>query len=378
MNSGHMQGVNRCVSDAIVAGAFPGAVIAIAKDGVVVYQGSFGRTTWGEIGTPVTLSTCYDLASITKVVVATAAVSLLDEQGLSLDQPLLNVLPELRKTPHGTVTFRQVLEHTSGQPRRFSRPMEAEAAFALRAEPAGARNEEERHHRIRRLLDDLSDVELLFRPGARVHYTSIGFFLLGVAMERLTGTRLDTVLRARVLQRLGTLDLNFVEPNKVISGKKLKGIAPTENCVWRGGLVHGRVHDEIAAYLGGIAGHAGLFGTAQAVLQFGLATLERPGRLFSQTLMDASTTVQTTTLEGENRGWGWLVWTPTSFMGDVVSQRSYGHTGFTGTSLLVDPDNDLVVVLLANRVHPNRRNNAIFAFRRRFHDTVAREFAISR
>ena len=369
-----MQAIDRCILDAITTGTFSGAVVAIAKAGDTTYHKAFGRTSWRTAGAPVTLVTRYDLASITKVVVATIALGLLEEQGVALDQRLAAVLPELERTPHGAVTFRQVLEHTSGQPRRFSRPMEGDIAFALRAEPSGARNESERLYRIGRLLNDLGSVELLFQPGKRVYYTSIGFILLGVAVERMAGTCLDTVLRTRVCEPLGGLDLGFVSTEQVISEEALRAVAPTEQCAWRGTVVHGRVHDEIAAYLGGIAGHAGLFGTAQAVLRFGLATLEKPRKLLSSPLIQASISSHTALLEGENRGWGWSVWSPNSFMGDAVSQRSYGHTGFTGTSLLIDPDNELAVVLLTNRVHPSRRNDAIFAFRRLFHDIVAKEF----
>jgi CubicO group peptidase (beta-lactamase class C family) len=263
-----------------------------------------------------------------------------------------------------------LLEHTSGQPRRFTRIAEAEAAFTLREGVWRDVTDEERQRRIELLLRDLCDVDLLFPPGSRVAYTSIGFFLLGVVIERVGRMRLDRYLDSAILRPAGIIAVGYLPLGHAVGPER---IAPTEYCSWRRCMPQGHVHDEIVSYVGGVSGLAGLFGTAAGVTDFGLAVLNEASFPLSPAVLRASEQSQTTGIEGENRGLGWLCWTPNGFMGDYVSRRSFGHTGFTGTSLLIDPENELVVTFLTNRVHPSRRNN-IMHFRRDLHDRIAVTF----
>ena len=364
------QTIDQLIEDAIQQRAFPGAVLAVAHGGSLTHHKAYGYFSWDRL-TATTTETVYDLASVTKVFVAMAFLKLLDEHEIHLDAAVETFVTELAGTIHGVLTLRQLLEHTSGQPRRFTRVVEADAAFTLRDGSKQDIPDWERNHRIGLLLEDLRDVELLFTPGSQVAYTSLGYFLLGLIIERVSGLRLDHYLDESILTPTGITSINYLP---LAHGIMSDRVAPTENCPWRGTLLKGQVHDEITGYVGGIAGHAGLFATAQGVVDFGLAVLDNSSFPINTAVLRASTRSQTTHLSSENRGWGWLVWTQNSFMGDYVSRCSFGHTGFTGTSLLIDPENELVVALLTNRVHPTRRNNQVAQFRRGLHDHLAKTF----
>jgi CubicO group peptidase (beta-lactamase class C family) len=358
--------VDALMEQAIENGAFPGAVLSVTHAGSTVHHRAHGCLSWdgNDRTTPETL---YDLASVTKAFTAVAVLKLIHDGSARLDTATEEVIPELSGSPHGPLTIRQLLEHTSGQPRRFTRLIEADAAFALAAAPLQPVLPDERSKRIGLLLQDLRDVELLFTPGSRVAYTSLGYFLLGVIIERLVGASLDQHLERVLLRPLGSESLTYLPVGKVAEQASL---APTEICPWRRILIQGQVHDEITAYMGGVSGHAGLFGTSLDLAMFGAAVLEGRDLPVHPQLMARSTESQTRKLPGEERGWGWLVWSEGSYMGDFVSRRAFGHTGFTGTSLLIDPENDLVVSLLTNRVNGTRRNNLIARVRPRLHDEI--------
>jgi CubicO group peptidase (beta-lactamase class C family) len=358
--------VDALVEQAIENRAFPGAVLAVTHEGSIVHHRAYGRLSW-DGNDPTTPQTLYDLASVTKVFTAVAVLKLIQDSSAGLDSAADEVIPELSGSPHGPLTIRQLLEHTSGQPRRFTRLIEADAAFALAAAPLLPVLPDERATRIGLLLQDLRDVELLFAPGSRVAYTSLGYFLLGVMIERLVGDRLDQHLERVLLRPLGFESLTYLPVGEVAEHAPT---APTETCPWRRILIQGQVHDEITAYIGGVSGHAGLFGTALDVASFGAAILEGRDIPVHRQLLARSTESQTRTLAGEERGWGWLVWSEGSYMGDFVSRRAFGHTGFTGTSLLIDPENDLVVSLLTNRVNGTRRNDLIAHVRPRLHNEI--------
>jgi CubicO group peptidase (beta-lactamase class C family) len=367
MNEPDFDKVKAIVESAIEQGAFPGAVLTAVYRGDLVHHEAYGHLSW-TLKEPTTVDTVYDLASVTKVFTATALLKLIEQGMIGLETSAEEVAPELRGSCHGPLTVRQLLEHTSGQPRRFTRIIEAEAAFALAAGPTVKVSEEERARRIVKLLEDLRDVELLFSPGSRVAYTSLGYFLLGVMVERLTGKRLDEYLDDTLTKPLGLASLSYLP---LASDYGDAAIAPTEVCPWRRIQVRGQVHDEITAYLGGISGHAGLFGRSRDLVAFGVAVLENKKLGVNPKLLARSVQSQTRGLPGEERGWGWLIRSVDSFMGDFVSPYSFGHTGFTGTSLLVDPESELVVSLLTNRVNGTRRNNRIGAVRKGLHDRIA-------
>ena len=345
--------IDRVVSSAVRQGAFPGAAVAVGRDGVLVRMRGYGRLTRG--GAAPTPQTPYDLASLTKVVGTTAAVMRLVEMGeIDLDARVSSYLSSFRPQGGARVTVRQLLEHSAGQ-----RPFY----------PFFARDILTREAALRFIYSDT----LRYRPGSRSVYSDFDMIVLGEVIESVTGEPLDEHLRDTVFAPLGMDDTGFRRPGTVD-----RAAAPTErDRSWRGRTLQGEVHDEAASVMGGVAGHAGLFSTAEDMARFGFL-LTNGGeanrtRLFRRTTLDAFT--ERAPVRGRYpMGLGWML-RPTddgySSAGTRFGSRSFGHTGFTGTSIWVDPDQDLFVVLLTNRVHPTRRTRGIKEARADLADAVA-------
>lgn len=231
------------------------------------------------------------------------------------------------------------------------------------------------------MLDCILSEGLIYERGTRSLYSDLGFMLLGFIIERCGGQSLSAFFKERILASLGEPRLGFVLPERLTEFLEAKrreggGVAPTEVDPWRGRLLHGEVHDENAAALGGEAGHAGLFGTAEAVLAItGMWMQAYHGRtsLLTQDLVREFTRRQN---QQGSSSWalGWDTPSAPSSSGQYFSDRSFGHLGYTGTSVWIDPEVGLEVVLLSNRVHPTRKNDAIRGFRPLIHDLVYREF----
>jgi CubicO group peptidase (beta-lactamase class C family) len=355
---------------AIDAGIFPGAVVHVRRRGQVWCEVAVGSTAYPPIGKPVTPSTLYDLASLTKPLATTTAVlQLVQDEALRLEDPVARHLHELHHTAIGEATIWHLLTHSSGLPgwRPFYQQLGQDVDMS---EPVvGARSNAER------VLSFIRSERLEFVPGERSLYSDLGFMLLGWIVERLSGCLLDEFCRSRLYSPIGAWPLAFVP--RGMSVANLFGqesvVAPTEEDPWRGRLLEGEVHDENAAALGAVAGHAGLFGTAQAVACVAQAWLDawsgQPGR-WSSDLVRRFVARQTV-IPSSTWALGWD--TPSgcaSSAGTHFSTRSFGHLGFTGTSIWIDPAEQLVVVLLSNRVHPTRRNDGIKAFRPKIHDVI--------
>lgn len=341
--------------------AFPGAVVAVGRRDSLLFLHPVGRLEY-DGGAPVTPRTAYDLASLTKVVgLTTAAMMLVDEGKLDLDAPVTRYVPSFA-AGGDSVTVRQLLTHSSGLPAWrpfFQRVHSREEMFALvNAEPLEA------------------------APGTRMAYSDLGAMLLTEVVEHLTGTRLDRYLDARLFRPLGMRDTRYLPPRSWLAR-----LAPTElDTTWRHRLVRGEVHDENAASMGGVSGHAGLFSTAPDLARFvqmlmnGGRTVapahrrtDAPGRPGGDgvQLVSAATIALFTRADRpdfSSRALGWDTPSEHSSAGDHLSAHAFGHTGFTGTSIWVDPDQDLFVVLLTNRVHPTRNNDLIREVRRRVAD----------
>jgi CubicO group peptidase (beta-lactamase class C family) len=206
-----------------------------------------------------------------------------------------------------------------------------------------------------------------------VLYTCEAFILLGEIAAAVDHRGLDQVIRTRVTAPLGMDETAYHPPLE-----KIDRIAPTEDCPWRGKVLRGQVHDENAAVLGGISGNAGLFSSVRDMARLAAAVLDSLGgrgnflRRPTAVLMTANLTEG----GGENRGLGWMLKGPDSAAGDLMTERSFGHTGFTGTSLWIDPDRDLYAVLLSNRIHPRRDNRGIFRVRHIFHNLAILRYGI--
>jgi CubicO group peptidase (beta-lactamase class C family) len=293
--------------------------------------------------------TIYDLASLTKVVAATSmAMRLVDEGRLDVEWPVSRLVPEFDGGDKTGVTIRHLLAHAGG----------LEAWMPLYRELRGA---EAFVHAVARL-------ELAYAPGTRSLYSDLGFILLGAALERAAGETLDAFVAREILAPLGMSTTCYRPPVEW-----RPRIAPTEEDSWRLRLVHGEVHDENAYAMGGVSAHAGLFGTAPDLARFALMVLAG-GAAGERRIFAADTLARFTAPSGfpsSSYALGWdMPSGETSSAGRLFSRRSVGHLGYAGTSLWIDPDRQLFVILLTNRVHPRRGNDAIKRVRPALADAV--------
>lgn len=374
---------------------FSACSVVVLQRGTLVLSGAWGRVAPSETDAPTTPETRFDLASVTKLFVESTLLSLLSEaDGITLKTPLVEVLPafdsppraiEGGKDPHTKVTLSvpptlqgatvdvrrvqlwQLITHTSG----LAAWMDVYNTAGAAPTPPDVPDPTPAQERWARAQAWLMRAPFIDHVGANVHYSDIGLMLVGAVIERLSGLPLSEAIQARVLAPLGIA--SDVAYNPYAAGVPLEAIAATEiDSTWRRRRVWGQVHDENACGLGGVAGHAGLFGTAAAVATFGEAWRTRDERLrIGRALMDAAVVNQSGTLENPY-GYGWVLKSPQgSSAGDLFSADSFGHTGFTGTSLWIDPQRGLVVALLTNRVYMGREKAGIHEFRRAAHDWIA-------
>ncbi len=352
-DQGTWQAVTRFLDSAVVDSAAPGAVLGISVRGKHRFHGT-GRLGTDDPTRPDS-ATIYDLASLTKVVGLTTAIMLaVDEGRLTLDTPIVQYVPAFRRTNDSSaealirqsVTLRHLLTHSSGLP--AWRPLFRETSTRREALAAA----------------DTTPLDTL--PGARFVYSDLGAILLTQAVEAVYGSRLDSLLDRRVFAPLGLADTRYLPP-----AGWLPRIAPTENDPWRGRVLRGEVHDENAARLDGVSGHAGLFSSARDLLRFGdwlLLGLNRsqagdgcmPRELKFPLAPPRALAIFAQRQElppGSSRALGWDTPSEGSSAGHRLAHASIGHTGFTGTSLWIDPTHCLVIVLLSNRVHPTRTNS---------------------
>ncbi len=356
--------VTTFLDSAIAAGAAPGAVLGVSVAGQRYLYAS-GRLTLTEQAQAAP-TTVYDLASLTKVVGLTTAVMLaVDDGKLELDAPVQRYLPAFEGEGKERVTIRLLLAHGSGLP--AWRPLFREA---------GTREE----------AFALADTTALSStPGTMDVYSDLGLIVLTQAVEAVYRERLDSLLARRVFQPLGMTSVGFLP-----TAERAR-IAPTELDPWRGRVLRGEVHDENAARLDGVSGHAGLFGSAPDLLTFaewmvegwnegtgeGSPVPRSPGPSFPRSVVPSfpRTLVQAFTrrqdlIPGSSRALGWDTPSPGGSAGAFRSATSFGHTGFTGTSLWIDPEHRLVIVLLSNRVNPTRDNPRWAPVRARVADLV--------
>ncbi len=367
--------IQSALQAAVDGGTFPGAVLAVRLRGNIVFEGAVGRLSRQGPEEAVTVQTCYDLASLTKVLATTTALALLMQQGLvKVDDRIDGILNELRDSSTGGATVRQLLTHSSGLP--GWRPYYERVAAAEAAQPGLLGSPAAREA----VLGYIAKEELVYERGSRSLYSDLGFMLLGFAVERVSGESLDQFCSGQVYGPLGACPLAYAPRGQVSSLSIHHGagctIAPTEEDPWRKRILCGEVHDENAYALGGVAGHAGLFGTARAVLAVSQAWMDgwrnQSGLLASDIVRMFTTNRQG--VPGSSWALGWDTPSVRSSAGTRFSPESFGHLGYTGTSLWVDPIKELEVVLLSNRVHPTRRNEQIRIFRPHIHDVICREF----
>jgi len=353
--SGALAAVDRLMRQALAHGIFPGAVLLVARGGRRLMHAAYGTANL-YTQRPMTTATLFDLASLTKPLATTLAVMLLCQQGrLTLDQRLPSVLPAVSDSDKIDITIAQLLSHTSGLP-----------AYRPYFRQLAPLQPPERRPQLRRLL---VNEPLLNPPGVKVLYSDLDFMFLEWVVEAAAGQRLDRFLAEQVYAPLEADPLFFVDQDRPAAPD---AYAATEQCAWRGRLMDAEVHDENAHVLGGVAGHAGLFGTAAAihvVLMELLAAYhgQPPARLFRSEVVRRFWQPA----PGGDKALGFDL--PSAVhpsCGRFFPPDSIGHLGFTGTSFWVHREQRATVVLLTNRVHPSRENVSIRQFRPQIHDVI--------
>lgn len=327
MSAARLATIDRVVRRGINAGGYPGAAVIVGRKGYAVWQKGFGYLDWTRKAPVSVTESIYDLASLTKVVGTTTAIMILFDEGkLVLDAPVRSYIPEFSGGYKDSITVRDLLAHRSGLP--ASRDL-----WRIARNPAEARRA-------------VIDAPLVCRPRVCMIYSDLGAITLGLIVESVTGMGLDEYLEARVFGPIGMTATGF-RPDASLRSQ----IAPTELAPPRGYPLRGEVHDENAYALGGVAGHAGLFSTAADLSMFAQMMLNGGEYAGVRIVADSTIKLFTANKVISNRALGWAKPDGTGGSGEYLSDAAYGHTGYTGTSLWIDPKRDMFVVLLTNRVH---------------------------
>ena len=329
MSSARLSTIDRVVRRGVDAGGYPGAAVVVGRKGFSVWSRGFGSLDWTGRTRVTSQESIYDLASLTKVVATTTAIMVLYDAGkVALDAPVSRYLPEFSGGLRDQVTVHHLLTHRAGLPagrelwRIAATPAEARAAVL--ASP------------------------IQCAPGSCYQYSDLGADLLGFVAEATSGQPLDVFLERHVFAKLGMTDTHF-RPDPLSTVRT----APTELAPPRGYPLRGEVHDENAYALGGVAGHAGLFSTADDLSVFAQMLLDG-GVSNGVRIVSDSTVALFTKRAAGHRALGWDTCDGGVGCGQYMSERAFGHTGFTGTSLWIDPDRQMFVILLTNRVHAAR------------------------
>lgn len=337
--AGRLESVLR---DAITCRVFPGAAFAVGRSDGIHLEGAVGFFDY-DGARAVEVDTVYDIASLTKVVAATPAIMhLVEQELLDLDRPVQSYLPEF---PLQAVTCRHLLAHASGWP--------AYVEFFKSC------------HNREQLLEALWRTPVEAPAAQRSVYSDLGFIALGVLIEKVAGVDVARFTREQILAPL-QLERTCFNPRDELH----RSVAPTEFDPWRGRLLQGEVHDENAALLGGVAGHAGLFSTVGDLARFAQAFLKRGRPLFRGQTVEEFTRRANLTKEPSSRALGWDTPAPGSSSGTRVTTHAYGHTGYTGASMWIDPQLDWFAILLTNRVHPARKGPGIGPVRINFNEAA--------
>ncbi|MBF89923.1 MAG: hypothetical protein CMG75_09805 [Candidatus Marinimicrobia bacterium] len=338
--------LNNAIADSI----FPGVSTLVLYGGEVIWSKQIGRQAYSSLSPLVNAETIYDLASLTKVVATTSIVMKLSAQNkLPLDEPVKDFIPQFTGGGKDLVTIRHLLTHSAG-------------LKPFKKYPLGLSANE--------IISDIINEPLIHPPGMVYEYSDFGMILLGKICEIISGEKFDVLSSKLIFKPLGMKNTFFIPDSSIIFK-----VAPTEiDNIYNRGLVQGIVHDERAWQLGGIAGHAGLFSSAKDLGVFSQMMMDYGffggRRYFSRSIIEKFTSKQELP-KGSDRAIGWD--TPTkgkSSAGQYFSAGSFGHTGFTGTSIWIDPNRRIAIILLTNRVHPTRKRGGITKVRQEFHNAV--------
>jgi serine-type D-Ala-D-Ala carboxypeptidase len=339
------------LSNAVDQRVFPAASVSVTHQGALAALKAFGNFTYDSDSPAVSPATLLDLASVTKVVATTAMAMILYQRGqLDLDAPVAGIVPEFLSDSNADprrrdITLRMLLAHSSGLP-----------AYEKLFLKASTRDE---------LLHAVFTMPLTADPGSRAAYSDIGFMLLGVALERLADEPLDAFCRREIFAPLGMTHTTFNPPEAIHAQ-----IPPTVNDQnFRHRIIQGEVNDENASILGGVAPQAGVFSTAEDIARYAQAMLHPERSIFRPETI-ALFTRRESTPAGNSRALGWDTPSSPSQSGKYFGSTSFGHLGYTGCSLWIDPARQLSITLLTNRTWPDGSNQAIKQLRPKFHDAI--------
>lgn len=350
-NPDSLERVDDVIDRAIADSAFPGAVLLVAKDGIIVHEKAYGKFTYDPYARPVTTDAIYDLASVTKVISTTSAIMKLVEEGkVKLEDPVIKYFPAFGQNGKGKVTLYNLLVHNSG--------LQAWRKYYEFCDTSQC------------VLDSIFAAPLVYTTGDSMIYSDLGLITTGKIIERVTGTTLANYVDSMFFKPLGMKNTMYNPPMELWSR-----VVPTEvDSFWKKTYVavKGRVHDENAATLGGISGHAGLFSTASdlaKILQMELNYGFYGGKRYFDSATITKFTKQQNGKSSRAIGWDTRSY-GRSFSGQFTSPQSFLHTGFTGTSVVVDPEKKIIVVFLTNRVNPTRNTSKIARIRPAVHDVI--------
>jgi uncharacterized protein YbbC (DUF1343 family) len=339
------------MQEAVAAGKIPGGVVLVGHNGRVVYRKAFGSRSLEPLREPMTADTIFDLASLTKCIATTTAMMQLIEEGrVRLNDPIATYLPEFGQNGKGQITVRELLTHFSG----LAPDLDLKQSWEGRTTA----------------FNMVTQVKPAYPPGSRFLYSDINFETLGFLVEKVSGMPLNEYASAKIFEPLGMNDTTFLPPASWVAR-----IAPTQYDEL-GKMLRGTVHDPTARRMGGVAGHAGLFSTADDLAKFAQALLSGD-KILSRIAIEKMATPQQPATATSLRGLGWDIDSPFSNnRGDLLPVGSFGHTGFTGTSLWIDPVTDTYIVILTNAVHP-RGHGSVTSLRSRVATAVVQSLDLT-
>lgn len=348
-NEINFEKVDSIIEEAISDSAFPGGVLLVSKDGKILHEKAYGNYTYDHNSQRMKLSTIFDLASVSKVVGTTTAVMMLYDQGkMDLDDKVTKYLPGFGNNGKENITIRNLLLHNSGL-----------APFKKYYDLYSTADE---------VINDIMNLTPEQEPGSKYVYSDLGMITLQKVMEKISGKSLDKYLNDNLFKPMGMNSTMYNPPANLKNN-----CAPTEyDDFYRMRQLQGDVHDERAYMLNGVAGHAGLFSTAPDLAKF-LQMILNKGEYNGKQFIKPETVELFTKKQSEQstRGLGWDTKSPEgSSAGQYFSILSWGHTGYTGTSVWTDPELESFVILLTNRVYPTRNNNKLSKVRPLLHDAI--------
>ncbi len=365
--------VDVVLEEAVRDGTFPGAVVLVRQDGEVVYRKAHGYRSLEPERTPLSEDTVFDLASLTKPLATTVALMrFVAEKKIRLDDRISRFFPNFGTCGKTATTIRQLLSHSSGLPawRPYYEELRAQKQKVSRVATLGSQSARDY------IYAQIQREKAEYEPGSRVLYSDLGFMLLGALIEDMSGTSLDQycwnkIYRPLGLQAIGFINIETLRQKKYETATEM--IAPTERCPWRERILCGEVHDDNACAMGGVAGHAGLFAPIDEVDRLVSTLVECHAGAHPFLPADVVRDFWTVNTAVSDSTWacGWDTPSPQgSSAGGFFSSRSIGHLGFTGTSVWIDLERNIHIIMLSNRVHPRRDNEKITAFRPILHNAV--------